>query len=290
MELRAYCLSIVDGPSLEEKLAPPPADMQVDPAVDEAAVVAASAAAALRRRTPARDSSIALATQGERLPKLSALRDPAARAACLSRFAHHELCAVELFAWALLAFPALPAGVRRGFLQALVEEQLHCRLYLERLAAHGVRFGGLPLSDYFWKHVPAIAGAAQPPLAFLCAMGLTLEQANLDFTLLYRDAFRAAGDEETARVLQRVHDDEIGHVKLAVTWVRKLAGQSDVEAYLAHAPFPFSLARAKARRFDASSRRKAALSDEMIAAVAAARPYAPRAAGAGADGEGAEPA
>lgn len=272
MELADYCLSIVEGPSLEAKLAPPPPQLRLDAEPvrrehdpDGAALVVPSA--------PKRDSSLALSTKSDKLPKLNALAAPAARIACLSRFAHHELCAVELFAWALLAFPGLPPALRRGFLQTLVEEQDHCRLYLERLAAHGAHFGELPLSDYFWKHVPAIARAPRPELAFLCAMGLTLEQANLDFTLLYRDAFRAAGDEETARVLQRVHDDEVGHVKLAATWVKKLTGENDVDGYRAHAPFPFSLARAKARRFDASARRKAALSDEMITAVSSARPY-----------------
>lgn len=260
--MRDYCLSIVEGPSLEDKLRVPPVDLEMDQTF-----------APLVLTAPARDATIALAEKGGRLPKMNALGDGHARVACLSRFAHHELCAVELFAWALLAFPDLPLALRRGFVITLAEEQLHCRLYLERLEAHGARFGDLPLSDYFWKHAAAIASSSNGPLAFLCAMGLTLEQANLDFTLMYRDAFRAAGDEDTARVIQKVHDDEIGHVKLAATWVKKLAHGDDVGAYKAHAPFPFSLARAKGRRFDVSARKKAALSDEMIEAVRAARPY-----------------
>jgi uncharacterized ferritin-like protein (DUF455 family) len=139
-----------------------------------------------------------------------------------------------------------------------------------------VQFGSLPLSGYFWRHIEAIAHAPAPALAFLCAQGLTLEQANLDFAMLFRDAFSSAGDGESARVLQRVHDDEIGHVKLAVTWVRKLAGTDELTAYQENAPFPFSLARAKARRFEEGSRVRAGLSPEMIAAVRAARPYRPQ--------------
>jgi uncharacterized ferritin-like protein (DUF455 family) len=266
MDVRAYALSIVDGVSLEAKLRPPPSSMTYD------------AAEPLLRTAPARDAAIALAAKGPRLPGLGALRDPKtgsqARAACLSRFAHHELCAVELFAWALLVFPDMPLALQRGFVQTLAEEQEHCRLYLARLASHDVTFGALPLTDYFWRHVSTIAAAPNGPLAFLCAMGLTLEQANLDFTLMYRDAFRAAGDEESARVLQRVHDDEIGHVKLAATWVRKLSGTGDdTEAYREHAPFPFSLARAKGRRFDEAARDRAGLSRDMIEQVRHARPY-----------------
>jgi uncharacterized ferritin-like protein (DUF455 family) len=260
--VRAFCQSIVDSPTLEVKLRPPPLDLRDD-----------DAGAAIVRAAPARDPSIALATRSTKLPGRGALRDPSARAACLMRFAHHELCAVELFAWALLAFPSMPAALRRGFVQTLAEEQTHCRLYLLRLSVLGVTFGSLPLSDYFWKHTRAIAASPQGPLAFLCAMGLTLEQANLDFTLMYRDAFRAAGDDETARVIQRVHDDEIGHVKLAATWVKKLAGLTDLEAYRAHAPFPFALARAKGRRLDVVSRERAGLSPALIDAVMDARPY-----------------
>ena len=263
--VRAFALSIVDGATLQEKLRAPPASLN-----DE------DSGPPLVRPRPVRSPAIALADPSQRvakLPSLGALGAPQARAECLSRFAHHELCAVELFAWALLAFPALPPALRRGFVQTLAEEQLHCQLYLQRLAAHGVVFGVLPLSDYFWQHTPAIASAHDGALAFLCAMGLTLEQANLDFTLMYRDAFRAAGDEESALVMQRVHDDEIGHVMLANTWLKKIAGRSDVEAYAAHAPFPFALARAKGRRFDMASRARAGLSPELISAVQTSRPY-----------------
>lgn len=262
VDVRAFAAAILDDGALAAKLAPPPADLADDDPGPARFVDA-----------PARDASIALGSRPEKLPKLSQLNDPAARVVCLERFAHHELQAVELFAWALLAFPDLPPALRRGFVFALAEEQLHCRLYLERLAAHGATFGARPLSDYFWQHVPTIRAAKDPALAFLCAMGLTLEAANLDFTLLYRDAFRAAGDEETAAVLQRVHDDEVAHVKLAATWVARLTGAADVDAYEAHVPFPFSAARAKARRFDAAARRRAGLSDAFVEKVRTARPY-----------------
>lgn len=270
-----YARSVLLEPSLDAKLRAPPSDL-----VDDAG--SGSDGAPVRTvddmvdipRAPARDPTLAMVEINERLPRPGELGEAGARAACLSRFAHHELQAIELFAWALLAFPDLPPGLRRGFVQALGEEQEHCRLYLDRLAAHDVIFGSLPLSGYFWRHIDRIADAPSPALAFLCAQGLTLEQANLDFTLLFRDGFRSGGDDASARVMQRVHDDEIGHVKLAVTWVRRLAGTDEVTAYAAHAPFPFSLARAKARRFDVGARRRAGLSDALIEAVRAARPYA----------------
>jgi len=219
------------------------------------------------------DSSAQPSESEGRLPSLDHLREPAARIACLSRFAHHELQAIELFAWAILRFPSLPSALRRGFLLVLEEEQTHLRLYLDRLAAHGATLTGG--SDYLWRHAAAIDAAPDPALAFLSAVGLTFEQANLDFAGLYRDAFLAAGDPETAAVLARVHHDEIRHVRLAIRWLHRLKrpDESDLQAYLRAVPFPLSPARAKGRRFDLGARRQAGLDDEFIQHVAQAQPY-----------------
>jgi len=257
--LRAACLRILREGELEAKLAPVPRGPGSDGTPGPPVEIAA----------PARARGLELASGAERLPPPRALGDAGARATCLARFAHHELQAVELFAWALLRWPDLPAPLRQGLASTLSDEQQHCRLYLERLHRLGASLGDEPLSGYFWRHAPAIASAPHGARAFLCAMGLTFEQANLDFTLLYRDGFRAAGDEASARVCERVHAEEIAHVGLAATWSRRLAppGASDVDAYREAVPFPLGLARAKGRRFDPASRRRAGLSAEFVAAV-----------------------
>ena len=97
------------------------------------------------------------------------------------------------------------------------------------------------------------------------------EQANLDFTLVYRDAFREAGDEASARVCQLIHDEEVEHVRLAAHWLRELqpGESSDIERYRRSVPFPLSAARAKGRRFDLAGRRDAGLDDDFIEFVRA---------------------
>src|SRR5690606_34627991 len=154
-----------------------------------------------------RDASLRMHGGGERLPKLHELKDRHARALTLERFAHHELCAIELFAWALLAFPDLPRALRRGLLQALVEEQEHLELYLARLTANEGGLGDGPHSDYLWRGLRGVLTSAHPEAAFLAAVGLTFEQANLDYSALYADAFARAGDDESAAALTRVHED-----------------------------------------------------------------------------------
>ncbi|MDP6980558.1 MAG: DUF455 family protein [Myxococcota bacterium] len=215
---------------------------------------------------PVRNPEIAMASGLPNLPRVGALKDPEARIQCLARFAHHELMAVELFAWALLRWPELPAELRREFTRALADEQRHCRMYIDRVVDLGGSFFKPPYSNYFWKHVPAMSKSPHGPSAFLAAMGLTLEQANLDFTLMYRDAFTAAGDKKSADVMQRIHDDEVRHVALAARWIKLLGppGTDIIEAYTEAVPFPLSAARAKGRQFDVTSRRRAGLGQPFI--------------------------
>lgn len=221
---------------------------------------------------PARAEAIAFSEGSEALPKPRALRDPNARARCLARFAHHELMAVELLAWALLRWSDAPEGLRRDWLAILRDEQEHCRLYLARLTAHGSQLADHALNPYFWRQAPRMAASARGACAFLAGVGLTLEQANLDFTRLYGDAFREAGDSASADVLDRVHADEIRHVASAARWLAVLAPERDETArYRNSVPFPLSAARAKGRRFEVEPRRAAGLEKDFIEYVRDAR-------------------
>jgi uncharacterized ferritin-like protein (DUF455 family) len=271
--VRDHCLRILEQGDLETKLAAP-----ID--ADGLPLPDSPSGPAVEFDRPARDPGLRMHGGSDRLPRPGQLREPEQRIHCLARFAHHELQAVELFAWALVRWPDLPAQLRRGLLAALVDEQRHCRLYLDRLEAHGGQFESGDHSDYFWRQVPAIAASPAGPRAFLAAIGLTLEQANLDFTLTYRDGFSEAGDVESASVCQIVHDDEIAHVALAARWIGRLAASdrapfedppSDLEAYLAAVPFPLGPARAKGRRFEVRPRRRAGLTEALIEHVRVAR-------------------
>jgi uncharacterized ferritin-like protein (DUF455 family) len=264
--LRERCLEILGSGDLARKLLPP-CDASGEPLGDD------DPGESLYVARPVRGPGLDMRSGAARLPRPAELADPRARAACLRRFAHHELMAVELFAWALVRWPALAPALRGELAQALSDEQRHCRMYLERLRAHGEDLADAPLSDYFWKHVPAIHAHPRGPAAFLAAMGLTLEQANLDFTALYAEGFRRAGDEQSARVSETVQREEERHVALAVRWLPRLSPPEEglVAAYGAAVPFPLEASRAKGRQFDAEARRRAGLPEELIAHVREAR-------------------
>jgi uncharacterized ferritin-like protein (DUF455 family) len=254
MEIRAYARRIVTAAELAAKLEPPAGLSDDHPGEP------------LRISAPGRTPDIAIADPREikvKVPPVAGMRDRAQRARILHALANHELQAIELFAWALLAFPDTPASFRRGLLAILAEEQQHFGLYRERLRAHDMEFGDQPVTGHFWNQLDAM----RTPLGFLCAMGLTFENANLDFAGDYREAAIGAGDLETAEALAVVHADEERHVRFAYRWVCRLApaGSSPWQTYLDTIRFPLGPGRARGRRFDVESRRRAGLDDEFIA-------------------------
>ena len=74
-------------------------------------------------------------------------------------------------------------------------------------------------------------------------------------------------------MIEQVHEDEVRHVALAATWLRRLGGEerSDVDLYEEAVPFPLSAKRAKGRHFDADARRRAGLAPSFIEHVRRAR-------------------
>jgi len=264
MNARDFAHQIVTADTLAGKLAPPPE-------LGDAAF--APAGSALRLAAPGRPANLAIVPGRQtRVPPLAGMRDPLQRARILHALANHELQAIELFAWAVLAFPTTPIAFRRGLVAILADEQRHLALYLDRLAAHGVGFGDQPVTGHFWNKLDHLTG----PCEFVCAMNLTFENANLDFAGDYAAAARAAGDTATAGVLDQVHTDEIGHVHFGWVWLRRLTGDADPwQAYLAHIRPPLGPARARGARFDREARRRAGFDEAFIAALEAMSPTRP---------------
>lgn len=251
MNARAYARSVVEGTTLAAKLAPPPDDLTLE-----------DLEPALRIQHPDRPPELAIVAAREvRVPPIAGMRDPSQRARILHALANHELQAIELFAWALLAYPDAPAQFRRGLVAILVEEQRHFGLYAERLAALQTGFGDHPVTGHFWGKLDQL----DTPLGFACAMGLTFEHANLDFCGDYAEAARACGDHATARALEQVHADEIKHVHFGWIWMKRFAGDRDPWAvYTETLKPPLGPARARGARMDREARQRAGIDEDFI--------------------------
>ena len=259
---RAWARRVVESDRLADKLAAPPDDLVLE-----------DAGAPLRLAAPGRPAALAIVPgRRARVPPIAGMADPAQRARILHALANHELQAIELFAWALLAFPDAPAPFRRGLVAILADEQRHFALYEARLAAPGVAFGDHPVTGHFWNKLEDLTS----PLEFVCVMGLTFEAANLDFAGDYAAAARACGDAATAAALDQVHADEIRHVHFGWTWLGRFApGAPAWDAYTSHVRFPLGPARARGARLDVAARRRAGFDDAFIAQLEAVAPKRP---------------
>jgi uncharacterized ferritin-like protein (DUF455 family) len=252
VQYREFAEHIVTTESVDEKLTPAPDDL-VDSQPGEPS----------RIETPGRGADLEIvAVEDTRVPPVDGYHDPDQRPRILHSFVNHEFQAVELFAWALLAFPDAPADYRRGLLRILGEEQRHTRMYKTRLESLGSRFGEFPVSGYFWKKTPSMT----TPLRFVCAMSLTFENANIDHTVDSSDAIRRVGDEKTARIVDQVHIDEIEHVRFGWEWLGKLKdpSQSMWDAYRANVTWPLRPALARGRNFCREGREAVGMDEEFI--------------------------
>ncbi len=250
MEIRDFARTILLTEDLSLKLSPPLGELTDEhPGPPE------------RLLEPGRPPNLRFATRIE-VPSIEGFHDPAQRRRILHALANHEFQAAELFAWALLAFPDAPGEFRRGLLKILDDEQRHTRMYIARLEDSGAHFGDYPVNGYFWGKVESITS----PLRFLCAMSLTFENANLDHTMEYAEAARRAGDAKTAAVIERVHLDEIEHVRFGWTWLQvfKKEDESAWEAYQANLTWPLRPAKARGRAFRREGREAAGMDAEFI--------------------------
>ena len=259
MEIREFAERVLFTSTLAEKLATPLVGLLTDAQPGVPLIVPGG---------PGRPAGLHFSQRGgrARLPRADELHGDEARAVLLHSFANHELLAVELMALALLKFPDAPPAFRRGLLHTLREEQIHTQLYIDRMAASGLKFGDLPVNGFFWNNISGMA----TPLDYVSHLSLTFEQANLDYARHYGQLFHGIGDSETGALLDRIYHDEIAHVGYGLKWFRRWKDPSrqDWDAWQDTMTFPLSPARAKGNApFNREGRLQAGFSQYFIASL-----------------------
>ena len=253
MEIREFADRILNSDRLESKLT-----RFADPVSDDQPGVS------LRVTEPARPANLTIAPRrtAPAMPKPGAFFDPSKRAIAHHIMANHELQALEVMAFVLIAFPDAPPEFRRGMIDVMADEQRHTRMHVERAAVLGLQFGELPVNGYIWKK----ARQFQSELDYLAGLPLMFEGRNLDHTLEFAEYFRAAGDERSAALMSVIHRDEIRHVAFGIEWLRKLKArdQSDWDAFEAHLHWPLRPAKSRGDRFNRESRLAAGLSEDFV--------------------------
>jgi len=213
---------------------------------------------------PVRDKSFAFSDKKLKFPKVGTLHNIDRRRQAIHTFANHELMAIEIFAAFFLLFPFWEPELRPFCAQlvaTLKDEQNHFELYRKRLQELDGDFGEFPVNDFFWHQLRLI----KEPKHFFSVISLSFEAANLDFALYYKNVFYQIEDEQTADVLQTIHDDEIRHVALGRNYLQKNMQEGSLwDGYRNALPHSFSPARGKGIIFDKEGRIQAGLDDDFI--------------------------
>jgi uncharacterized ferritin-like protein (DUF455 family) len=153
------------------------------------------------------------------------LGSPRGRYLLLHSVAHIELSAVELALMAVADFPGEPAGYYRDMLRVAAEEVAHTRLLRHRLRAFGGDLGTDPVHLGLWE----TARRESTLIERLAVVPRILEARGLDVSGSLRERLLRTGDAESARILERIHDEEIGHVAAGTRWYRYVCDRAGID-------------------------------------------------------------
>ena len=129
----------------------------------------------------------------------------------------HALAHIEFVAIDLALDMAGRFGAEMGeefvgdFLGVAADEAMHFALLARRLRALGSHYGALPAHGGLWQTAHA---TRHDVAARLAVVPMVLEARGLDVTPAMLERVRAGGDETGVRILKRILDDEIRHVRV----------------------------------------------------------------------------
>jgi len=223
---------------------------------------------------PARPA-VPLLLPPNRLPRRGKGGNEANRVALIHAIAHIEFVAIDLAFDLLGRFGVhFPRGFADDWMRVAAEEAMHFAILNRRLRDLGSFYGALPAHDGLWE---AASATAHDPLARLAIVPMVLEARGLDITPQTILRFEAAGDRKTAKILERILQDEVRHVGAGVIWFKRacaIRGDSPANAWRALVATHFG--GSLKPPFNDSARAAAGLTKEFYAWVAESHAHLPQ--------------
>lgn len=170
--------------------------------------------------TPGRPDRPELLLPGK-MPKRGKAGSERGRIALWHALAHIEFVAIDLALDMAGRFGAEMGPAFIGdFLSVAADEAMHFALLERHLHTLGSHYGALPAHDGLWTYAH---DTRHDVAARLAVVPMVLEARGLDVTPAMLERVRAAGDERGARILERILDDEIRHVRFGSNHFTDLA-------------------------------------------------------------------
>ena len=162
-------------------------------------------------------------------PKAVPQRSPSTvegRARLLHAIVHIEFSAINLALDHAARFRDMPKSYYADWIGVAAEEAYHFRILRDRLRSLGHDYGDFPAHAGLWEMAER---TEDDVLARMALVPRLLEARGLDATPPIQRKLEQAGDHESARLLDIILHDEIGHVSLGDRWFRQLCEARHLE-------------------------------------------------------------
>jgi len=148
----------------------------------------------------------------------------------LHSLAHIELNAIDIASDMVARFaPGMPLGFACDWFEVAYEEGVHFQLLCERLKQLNYSYGDLPGHDGLWR---AADSTKEDLVGRLVAIPLVQEARALDSKERLNKKMVSCADAVSAKLVEKICDEEIKHVKYGVKWLNYIAEQRNTSAKL----------------------------------------------------------
>ena len=139
------------------------------------------------------------------------------RAAFIHAITHIEFNAINLALDALYRFQGLPRDYYLDWSRVALEESQHFLMLRERLQQVGYDYGEFDAHNGLWEMA---VKTRESLVARMALVPRVLEARGLDVTPGMIRKLRSHGDAKTAKILEIILEQEIGHVAIGSRWFR----------------------------------------------------------------------
>ncbi|MDP3438174.1 MAG: ferritin-like domain-containing protein [Azonexus sp.] len=154
------------------------------------------------------------------------VKSPEGRARLLHAIIHIEFSAINLALDHAARFRGMPEAYYADWIGVAAEEAYHFTILRQRLQTLGHDYGDFPAHAGLWDMAERTSKDA---LARMALVPRLLEARGLDVTPAIQKKLIQSGDHESARLLEIILQDEIGHVGIGDIWFRHLCKEQSLE-------------------------------------------------------------
>ena len=149
------------------------------------------------------------------------------RLALVHAIAHIEFNAINLALDAVYRFQNMPSQYYLDWCRVAAEEAQHFTMLSDYLKSHGVNYGDFTAHNGLWEMA---VKTDQDVMVRMALVPRVLEARGLDVTPTMIKKLSSTGDTELIAILQKIFDDEIGHVKIGSYWYKQLCEERELDS------------------------------------------------------------